>query len=295
MKRFPLAVALLLALSTVAFAQGTPQPGGGGGGKGIGVQGGQSPIGVGNSSVALTAGGYLYYTNAAFTAAHTYTLPTSATQGAGDLEILDKQQTITAANTLTIAAGGTDTLNGVTNGTVVLYAAGSGVRISNDGAGNYTVADLLSLPNLPSADIYVGNASGLPAAVAMSGDATISNTGAVTNNKVTGLTITSATAPTIASGGCTSPAVTNVNGTAAFEITIGTSCTGVSTIVLTFPAAVHGWSCKATDLTSNSTNAVDQSSSVSTTSVTLTSYSRTAGTALAWTASDVVVGQCTPF
>jgi hypothetical protein len=47
----------------------------------------------------------------------------------------------------------------------------------------------------------------------------------------------SPTAPTIASGGCTSPAVTSSNGTAAFLLTIGTSCTGVKTIVLTMPAA----------------------------------------------------------
>jgi hypothetical protein len=104
----------------------------------------------------------------------------------------------------------------------------------------------------------------------------------------------SPTAPTIASGGCTSPSVPHANGTAAFQLTIGTSCTGVSTIVLTMPTAANGWSCSAHDITSNATNAVDESAQ-SATSVTLTSYSRTAGTALAWTAGDVVVGNCMAF
>ena len=104
----------------------------------------------------------------------------------------------------------------------------------------------------------------------------------------------SATAPTIASGGCTGPAVTNSNGVAAFKLTIGSSCSGVSAVVLTMPAAANGWACSAQDITSNATNSVAQSAQ-STTSVTLTSYSRTAGTALAWTAGDVVVGSCVGY
>ena len=44
-------------------------------------------------------------------------------------------------------------------------------------SGNITAAQMLALP---SGDLYVGNGSGVPAAVALSGDATLSNTGALT-------------------------------------------------------------------------------------------------------------------
>lgn len=54
----------------------------------------------------------------------------------------------------------------------------------SDLTGNITAAQMLALP---SADIYVGNGSNQPAAVVMSGDSTLSNTGVLTiaNNAVT--------------------------------------------------------------------------------------------------------------
>ena len=104
----------------------------------------------------------------------------------------------------------------------------------------------------------------------------------------------STTAPTIASGGCTSPAVTSNNGTGAFLLTLGTSCTGVKTIVLTMPAAAHFWACNAENNTSDAQQALNTiaSRATSTTAVTLTNYTRTTGLQADFTASDTVLVQC---
>lgn len=98
----------------------------------------------------------------------------------------------------------------------------------------------------------------------------------------------SATAPTIASGGCTAPAVTWSNGTATFLVTIGTSCTGVKTFTLTMPAATNGW---AVDCKNNTSDAAQQTNyaearATSTTAVVVTSYDRVTGLQEDFTASD---------
>ena len=104
----------------------------------------------------------------------------------------------------------------------------------------------------------------------------------------------SGTAPTIASGGCTSPAVTSSNGTAAFLITIGTSCTGVKTVTLTMPAASNFWACQGHNNTSDAaqqTNVI-AARATGTTAVVLTSYDRVTGLQEDFTASDTYLLQC---
>lgn len=63
---------------------------------------------------------------------------------------------------------------------------GASTVLTNDGSGNLSWTSDLT-PVLPSGDIFVGNVSNVATAVTMSGDATISNTGALTvgNNKIT--------------------------------------------------------------------------------------------------------------
>lgn len=102
------------------------------------------------------------------------------------------------------------------------------------------------------------------------------------------------TAPTIASGGCTGPAVTWNNGTAAFLITIGTSCTGVKTVTLTLPAATNLWACRAENNTSDAQQAANMvvARATSTTAVVLTNYARTTGVQADFTASDTVLVSC---
>ena len=102
----------------------------------------------------------------------------------------------------------------------------------------------------------------------------------------------SGTAPTLASGGCTTPTAVTSNGTAAFSVGVGTSCSGSQPLVFTLPAATTGWRCEAQNSSNAATSAPAQSSAVSTTSVTITNYGRTTGLAAAWTDADVVVVSC---
>jgi hypothetical protein len=99
----------------------------------------------------------------------------------------------------------------------------------------------------------------------------------------------SLTVPVIASGGCTAPAVTWANGTAAFKLTIGSSCSGVKTIVLTMPTPSNAWVCDVHDITTN-TFEPDMSAAAGT-SVTITNYS-TIRVATDFTAGEVLLVKC---
>ncbi|WP_409478289.1 beta strand repeat-containing protein [Pseudobdellovibrio sp. HCB154] len=73
----------------------------------------------------------------------------------------------------------------VTNYTLRLPAAQGGANqiLANDGSGNLSWANRLS-DSLTNGSFWVGNGSGVASAVAMSGDATLSNTGALTLSSV---------------------------------------------------------------------------------------------------------------
>lgn len=103
------------------------------------------------------------------------------------------------------------------------------------------------------------------------------------------------TAPTIASGGCTAPAVTSSNGSAAFLLTIGTSCTGVKALTLTMPTAVNFWSCAGHNNTSDAAQATNVivARATTTTAVVLTSYDRVTGLTEDFVASDTYLMACT--
>jgi hypothetical protein len=102
------------------------------------------------------------------------------------------------------------------------------------------------------------------------------------------------TAPTIASGGCTTGSAQSVsanNGTAAFAITLGGATCG-STITLTMPAAAHAWHCTVDDITTPASSEVHQTAASSTTAVVLTNYVRTTGVAGVFTGADVLAVSC---
>lgn len=80
---------------------------------------------------------------------------------------------------------------------------------------------------------------------------------------------------------CTSPAVSWSNGTAAFQIDVGTTCAGVSTLVVTLPAVTNAWMCSAMNVTTSATAAIEMTAST-TTSATFTNYTRTTGVVLVW-------------
>lgn len=103
----------------------------------------------------------------------------------------------------------------------------------------------------------------------------------------------SATAPTISSGFGTTPSVTANNGTAAFRINVGTGGTATNGVV-GLPTAANGWNCFASDITTPATGHTIKQTATSTTSVTLTNYNN-AGTATAWTASDIIIVNCMAY
>jgi hypothetical protein len=105
------------------------------------------------------------------------------------------------------------------------------------------------------------------------------------------------TAPTIASGFGTSPSVVASNGTAAFTINVGTG--GVATGgVITMPAATTGYKCGVENQTGVAANRANQrtlQTASTTTTVTVQNQTISTGAALAWTASDILVLECTGY
>lgn len=99
-------------------------------------------------------------------------------------------------------------------------------------------------------------------------------------------------APTLASGGCTSPTGVTSNGTARFSVGVGTGCAGSQPLVFTLPSNNAGWNCYAQNSSSAASSIPRQSSAISATSVTITNYAATTGLATGWTDADVVVVSC---
>lgn len=106
--------------------------------------------------------------------------------------------------------------------------------------------------------------------------------------------VSSATAPTISGGFGTSPSIIVSNGTAAFEIHIGTGGTAVSGTV-GLPTAANGWQCDATDITTVSATVFQTKQiTMTTTAAGLVNYN-TSGAQAAWVAGDTLVVKCTAF
>lgn len=91
---------------------------------------------------------------------------------------------------------------------------------------------------------------------------------------------------------CTSPSILVSNGTAAFTVDVGSSCTGITTLVVTMPAVTTRYSCNADNLTNPGTSSPDLTATT-TTQITITNYSRTTGLAADWTAGDDISINCT--
>lgn len=101
--------------------------------------------------------------------------------------------------------------------------------------------------------------------------------------KVNSLLLSNVT-PTISSGFGTSPSIVQQNGTAVFEVNVGTGGSATSGVI-GLPTATNGWSCTAVDM---NTNIVTRETAFTATSVTLTAAS-------AWTASDKLLVNCGAF
>lgn len=97
-------------------------------------------------------------------------------------------------------------------------------------------------------------------------------------------------APTVTSAG-TSPSVTDNNGSCSFAVNVGTGGSA-SAVVLGLPTAVTGWTCAASDVTTQSTSVFLQKQTASSASAaTITNYNAS-GAATAFVASDKLRVSC---
>ena len=163
---------------------------------------------------------------------------------------------------------GAGSANSSANGTFIGYQAGSGMT---GGTGNILVGYNVTLASTATASNQIDLGGAFRATA--------------------GTLVGSYTAPTISSGFCsTSPSIPNANGTWAFTINVGTSCSG-STGTLSMPAAATGWACSFQDVTTPASYVISQTGGATNT-VTLTSYARTTGIASNFTASDIIRASC---
>lgn len=114
-----------------------------------------------------------------------------------------------------------------------------------------------------------------------SADVEVSGSGAGGHFTVVSKTAGWTCVPVSAPVACTSPTITWASGTAIFQVDVGTTCAGVTTLAVTLPAASNGWICSAVNLTAEATRQPAQTAD-SATSVTITNFDRTLGTAADW-------------
>ena len=145
-----------------------------------------------------TAGTYLRSdgTNSSLTAIQAADVPTLNQNTTGSAGSISANNVITNAN---LSQAGANTWKGNNTGATANEADNAAGNLTETGSSIFTVSATNSLlnnatiqANLTSANIYVGNISNVPVGVAMSGGATIDNTGAVTltNSAVTGQALT---------------------------------------------------------------------------------------------------------
>lgn len=225
-----------------------------------------------------------------------------------------------SANRLGLSVGGVLTVD-ILSGTLQLYS-------TNDGAGNYSglfqgfsggnrwfvggvalgtgtvyplsLSDKVRVETSGSLTATTDNSYDLGAAGATRfrtgyfGTSLLSPVvNATTGFQQNGTIFTSTTAPTLTAGFGSSPSVVANNGTIGFTINVGTG--GVaSTGTITLPAAPTGWVAVIQDVTTPASFITSQTGGTTTT-VTVTNYSRTTGSAIAWAASDILRVSCFPY
>lgn len=99
--------------------------------------------------------------------------------------------------------------------------------------------------------------------------------------------------PTISSGFGGTPSVTGTR-TAAFSVNVGTGGAASTGVIAMNATALNGWACNVDDITTPATNSTRQTGS-STTTVSVTNYTRTTGIAGAWPASDILSLACIAY
>jgi len=186
---------------------------------------------------------------------------------------------------------------GYSGNPILEYAEASEIFSTGHGAGIKYFDAVDSASETITHQLAYGGAGGVQVGVptgGAKGNGTLNIQAALYNN---GVLVHSPTAPTIASGGCTTGSTQSIsasNGTVAFEVTLGGATCG-STITLTMPAAAHNWVCDAHNITTPASNVLDMTGAASTTAVVLTNYVRTTGVAGNFTGADHLAVKCLPY
>src|SRR5882672_150581 len=152
--------------------------------------------------------------------------------------------------------------------------------------------DLYSAGNMTATgDISVVGLANLGNHLNLVGDLNVSSTSVL---RMAGKALCSAVAPTISSGFGSSPSIPNNNGTCSFTINVGTGGSATSGVI-GLPTANVGWAVQCTDNTTTSATVfTTKQTATSATTATIGNFAA-AGTAAAWTASDILSCMATAY
>jgi hypothetical protein len=158
----------------------------------------ESGTGHGNSDYTILSTDRWVYTNAAFTAPRTWTLPAASSVNAGgSIMIDDLQNTLTSTNTLIISRAGSDLINALS--TLTLNVAGMRCVLISDGTSKWTAT--LTVTGVTGTGSAVLAASptftGTMVAATISGNAVNSTTSTIGTASVTTLNATTANIGTL--------------------------------------------------------------------------------------------------
>jgi hypothetical protein len=140
----------------------------------------------GDSAYAILSTDRYVYTNAAFTAPRTWTLPAASSLTAGTtIWVQDAQNTVTSTNTLTVSRAGADTIN-IGSTTLLITGAAGGITFTTDGVSNWGVpvqtpsTGGTGRPTLTNHSVLIGAGTNpvTPLAVGATGTALLGVTGA---------------------------------------------------------------------------------------------------------------------
>ena len=243
-----------------------------------------------------TAGNWTFQNNMELQTTSTTCLEYKFSQSGGGHAIA--QQLAGSGGCFGLAAGQNGWLDYSTGSFLVWYGSGAAPSVTFAGVigitgttGTYGAgAADVGWSRLGAASLALGNGT----ASDFTGTLKLATLNPVTSYQLNGVLMVSATAPTISAGFCaTTPSISASNGVAAFDINVGTSCSG-SVGTLAMPTATTGWVCNFANVTAPASNVVSQTGGANNT-VTLTNYARTTGLASNFTASNHIRASCVGY